>query len=164
MPFARFRRSCLRALFLGLAAIPALAAAEGPGRSEAPAPAPSAAAVPLDRLLKLPESFTSRVPPPTRAGASQKEWQDRFQQARDDIAEARVALARVQRELEETASASNTWQVAAPGQPPQSETSPLSFRLTQELKRRREQLGQAEADLQDLEIQANLAGVPEDWR
>ncbi len=134
--------------------------------AEAPAPAaaPGQASVPLDRLLKLPDSFTSRVPPPTRAGATQREWQTRFQEARAKIEEARVALARVQKELEQTASESNTWQVAAPGQPPPSEASPLSFRLTQEIRRRREELSLAETGLQDLEIQANLADVPEDWR
>ena len=100
----------------------------------------------------------------TRGGANQKEWQSRFREAREKIEEAKTALARVERELEETASGSNAWQVAAPGQPPPKEGSPVSFRLSQELKRRREQLGQAEAGLQDLSIQANLAGVPEDWR
>jgi hypothetical protein len=142
------------------------AAAEG---EEAPKPgatpgAPAAAPVPLEQLLRLPDSYAERVPPPMRAGATQKEWQGRFRDARAKIDEARVALARVERELEETASESNAWQVAAPGQPPPTEASPLSFRLTQELKRRREDLASAEAGLQDLEIQANLAGVPEEWR
>lgn len=154
---------CLPALWLALP-VAAEEGAEGAARPAPPAAEAKPASVPLDQLLKLPDSFSGRAPPLLRAGATQKEWQGRFRTAREKIQDARVALARVERELEETASESSSYQIAMPNQPASTDGSTLSFRLSQELKRRREQLGRAEADLQDLEIQANLAGVPEDWR
>jgi hypothetical protein len=45
-----------------------------------------------------------------------------------------------------------------------SSTSPLSFRLRQELLRNREGLDSAERALKELRIEADLAGVPVDWR
>ena len=42
--------------------------------------------------------------------------------------------------------------------------SPLSFRLRQELLRKREDLEAAERSLRDLRIEADLVGVPVDWR
>ena len=42
--------------------------------------------------------------------------------------------------------------------------SPLDYQLTQTLRRNREELARAERQLQDLEVEANLASVPADWR
>ena len=44
------------------------------------------------------------------------------------------------------------------------ENSPLSFKLRVEIKRRREEITQAERELRKLEIEADLADVPADWR
>ncbi len=42
--------------------------------------------------------------------------------------------------------------------------TPLDFKLSQDLKRRREELARTERQLEDLMVEANLAGVPEYWR
>ena len=42
--------------------------------------------------------------------------------------------------------------------------SPLSFKLRQKLKEDRESLEEAERALRELRIEADLAGVPLDWR
>jgi len=42
--------------------------------------------------------------------------------------------------------------------------TPRDFKMTQDLRRCREELKRAERQLQDLEVEANLAGVPEHWR
>ena len=42
--------------------------------------------------------------------------------------------------------------------------TPLDYKLSQDLRRSREEVERAERQLQDLGVEANLAGVPEDWR
>jgi hypothetical protein len=153
----------IAALTLGSAWLAAQAQAAPPEPQEG-APAPKPAAIPIDQLLKLPVSYQQRSAEQTHAGATKKEWQERFRSARDALEIARAELARTRKELEALAGQSSSWQVAAPGQPAPSENSPLSFRLRQEIRRRSEALEDAERDLQDLEIRANLAEVPEDWR
>jgi hypothetical protein len=55
--------------------------------------------------------------------------------------------------------------VAPPGASGQNDpTSPLSFKLRQELVRNREALEEAEKALRELKIEADLAGVPATWR
>lgn len=61
------------------------------------------------------------------------------------------------------ARGTDAWQMSAPGAPAGSETSPMSFRLRQELRRQRDELASAERRLTELEVEANLAGVPEEW-
>ena len=61
------------------------------------------------------------------------------------------------------ARGTDNWQMAAPGAKAGTETSPMSYRLRQELRRQREELASAERRLTDLEVEANLAGVPEEW-
>ena len=136
---------------------------------KAPAPPVSAARTPLslDRLFKLPESYSRKLEAPRDevAGADRREWQDRFADARRALEQSENALRRAQTELGETASTGNAWQVAAPGQSTRnSENSPVSFKLRQEIRRHREEVETAERALQALRVEANLAGVPEDWR
>ena len=54
--------------------------------------------------------------------------------------------------------------MAAPGMPKgASDNSPVSYRLLQEIRRQREEVARFERRLRDLRIEANLAGVPDDW-
>ena len=59
------------------------------------------------------------------------------------------------------------WTMTAPGlgggAAAASPETPLDFKLSQDLKRSREELARTERQLQDLEVEANLAGVPEHW-
>jgi hypothetical protein len=120
----------------------------------------------LDDLLRLPSGFETQAAERPVAGASEDEWRRRFTRAERSIAEAREKLAATKRELDgiaETGGA-NQWSVAPPGGSAQQSTSPLSFKLRQELQRNREDLETAEKALRELRIEADLAGVPPDWR
>lgn len=139
------------------------AAASDPASNQAKA-GPDAPAVPLDRLLRLPDSIGRGAPEPRRGGLTRPEWEARFREAHSELETARKGLDQVQRQLEQEAGQVSNWQVAAPGQQAASENSPLSYKLTQEIRRRREEVEVTERRLQSLIVEANLAGVPEDWR
>jgi hypothetical protein len=123
----------------------------------------------LDDLLRLPSDFNpERSTARPVAGASEEEWKQRFARAEKAIGEARETLAATRRELDgvaETGGASQ-WSVAPPGASGGGgpTTSPLSFKLRQELQRNREALDEAEKALRELRIEADLAGVPPEWR
>lgn len=145
-----------RILALCAALLAAAAAAEEPKQ------APS---VPLDRLLTLPGDVD--VSEPRYGGATRSEWRTRFEEVRNRRDGAQKGLNAAQEELQKLAADGSQWQVAAPGiggvEAATSETGPLSYRLRQEIKRQREELERAERDLQELRIEANLAGVPQSW-
>ena len=127
---------------------------------EAPAPV-----VELDQLLKLPSSL--ELEPQVRGGATKAEWRSRFQSAREDLAAARAALARTQEKLEEVAGDSSAWKMGAPGLgggQPSGSQGPLDYAISTEMKRNREELQRSERRLSELEVEANLAGVPDAWR
>lgn len=131
-------------------------AAGAPARDAAPVPA-----VGLDALLKLPSGGSPAGSQRTDEGES--EWRARFARARGELATAEEALAEAQRKLEELASGRGTYQVTAPGAQAGSDTGPLSFGLRQEIRRQREAVERAQHQLDELRIEANLAGVPEAW-
>lgn len=126
--------------------------------------APSAAPrVELDKLLKLPPSMDYSVD--TRGGQTPGEWRGRFQRIRTALVSERQALEEAETRLEETASGSDAWRIAPPI-PGAGSTAdaPLDFQLRQEIRKRREEIAHLEQELQELEIEADLAGVPEAWR
>jgi hypothetical protein len=133
-----------------------------PAQAPPTAPAEKAPAVGLDSLLKLPPAG-SPVAEPRAGGASRQEWEQRFATARGDVQAARDAIDKAQQELGSLAKGSENWQMAAPGVQAGAENSPMSYRLRQELRKQREELSAAERRLTDLEVEANLAGVPEEW-
>lgn len=120
----------------------------------------------LDDLLRLPSDFKTRPAERPVAGVSEDEWRRRFGRAEKAIVDAREALVATKRELDglaETGGGSQ-WSVAPPGASGQQTTSPLSFKLRQQLQRQREELDAAEKALRELRIEADLAGVPAAWR
>jgi hypothetical protein len=128
----------------------------------------------LDVLLQLPTGYGGSSPnagTPSVAGASEVEWRRRFREAREALSEARLALEATKRELDGAAgdSGSAQWSMTPPsaggdGPSASQSGSPLSFKLRQQLKQNREALDQAERALRELDIEANLAGVPQPWR
>lgn len=164
-PSARLDRVIRRRLAAAFACA-ALASRAEAGAEEAAQPAPSAPPrVGMDRLLKLPDSF--QVEDARPGGASAAEWRARFEEARSDLDGARSALDQKRKELEEAASGASSWQVTPPGaggDAAASESSPVSYRLLQEIRRLREEVEHAERRISELQVEANLAGVPEDWR
>ena len=117
--------------------------------------------VELERLLQLPESFDAGGE--RRGGASESEWRGRFLKAREDVDATRHSLDEAQKQLESLAGDTGSYQVAAPGAT-DPQNSPVSFQLRQEIRRHREELGRAEKRQRALDVQANLADVPEPWR
>jgi hypothetical protein len=152
----RARRAAASALALALAGLPIPGGAEETARPE-----PN---VPLDQLLRIPDHAAAATP--RRGGATRSEWQGRFRDAQRELDAARAALEQARAEVEELASEADTWSIAAPGvQPsPEAESAPLSYRLHQELRTRRDAVDRAERTLQELVVEANLAGVPPEWQ
>jgi hypothetical protein len=151
-----------------LAAALLVAGLGGPPPALAEEPA-AASGVPLDRLLKLPPSLPAQGEVEKRGGATRDEWQARFSAAREQLERARKELegarADLQGRVDEDGS---SWKMAAPGlgtsAKPPSEAGPIDYKLSQDLRRGREDVERAEKRLQDLEVEANLAGVPAEWR
>jgi hypothetical protein len=145
-------------LILQVAALPARS--EDPSNTATGVP-PSP--VGLDALMRLP----AQTPTPQQEESDlgdRKEWEARFAKARADLETARGALAASQAELGELASDGSAWQMAVPGAGANAENSPVSYKLRQDIRRQRGEVAEAERALQELRIQANLAGVPEDWQ
>ena len=118
--------------------------------------------VTLDRLLTLPTALT--VESGRRGGATRAEWHGRFEAAEGEVEAAKAALEESLGRLDELASEASNWKVSAPGiQINPEDESPLNFGLRQEIRRRREDVERTERELRDLLIEANLAGVPENW-
>ena len=156
----------MRSRFASLAVVALLATAAhaDPTSETAAAPKPGTPDVGLDSLLRLPPTL-SPATEPRAGGATKQEWQQRFATARGDVETARQAIDKAQDELGKMARGTDNWQMAAPGAQAgtQTETSPMSYKLRQELRNQREELAAAERRLTDLEVEANLAGVPEEW-
>ncbi len=160
------------ALALALAASRAGAEDPAPGPAPAPGAAESAAEAPaakdpppvaLEQLLKLPDSFQTSTPA-SRRGSTRSEWRVRFESARQKLDSEREALRSARSELEKVAVNSDAWQVGPPIPGAQAGDAPLDYRLRQQIRRHREQVEVLEQELRELEVEANLAGVPEDWR
>jgi hypothetical protein len=154
-----------------LAALSGGAAAAEPGetqREAAPAqgePVEPAPPVAYDALFRLPSD--TAAPAPSESGAQaldRKRWEERFAAVRGDLDDARAELAKSQTQLEAMARKTENWQMAAPGAQPTAENSPVSYKLRQDIRHQREEVGRAERRLRELEVEASLAGVPAEWR
>ena len=134
------------ALALGLAA---------PGRAEEPAPN-----VGLDQLLKLPPSVSTGVE--RKGGMTRGEWRGRFERLDGQLASEQQSLAVKQKERDRVAHSSDQWLMGAPGMT--NTEAPLDYRLRQEITQHKEEIERLKTARDSLEVEANLAGVPEDWR
>jgi hypothetical protein len=136
-------------------------AVENVGRSSRPA-----GNVPgLDALLQIPNGFVTNEPEEV-AGAGESEWRRRFTKADREMAEALASLEATKRELEGLAvgGSSSQWSIAPPGGESGPTTSPMSFKLRQQLRGDRDLIDIREKAKRELRIEADLAGVPQSWR
>ena len=151
-------------VLVGRAAAAEDAMAPEPEPAAQPQPAPSSAPpVAYDALFRLP-SGGAAPKPAGGAPLDRKRWEERFTAMHGELDGARSQLAKAQAELETLAHKSESWQMAAPGAQPTAENSPVSYKLRQEIRQYREDVGRAERRLRELEVEASLAGVPVEWR
>lgn len=138
--------------------------AAGGVRAGDPAPEPAAAQpAQLDQLLKLPQSGSYGVD--RRGGLSRGEWRARFVELRTSLDNERRALAASQAKLDTVAGTTSNWQMAPlPGMQQNTQDAPLDYPLRVEIRRHKSEIERLEKKLRELEIEANLAGVPEEWR
>ncbi len=129
--------------------------------------------VPLNDLLKLPTTLIVPGHLERHGGATKVEWQARFVTAREDIAKAKKNLAKARKVLEKKVGEGGAWRMSAPGigdsnpqdrDPQINPNAPADYKLSQQVRREREEVNRSGRYLQDLEVEANLAGVPEGWR
>ncbi len=137
-------------------------AAEPEKADPAPAAEPAAPPVAYDALFRLPSDRGSQPAP--GASVDRKRWEERFTAVRGDLDGTRAQLAKAQTDLESLAHKTDSWQMAAPGAQPTAENSPVSYKLRQDIRKYREEVGLAERRLRELEVEASLAGVPAEWR
>ena len=154
----------------GLAALFLALGSAGPARADdtAPAEKPSAPAptaeqpAELDRLLTLPGGQSYGVD--RKGGLSRGEWRTRFVEIQDALGKEQKALKDAEGRMDEIAGSSSNWQMApVPGMQP-SPDAPLDYQLRVEIRRHKSEIDRLERKLKQLEIEANLAGVPADWR
>lgn len=147
------------------------AGAEAAGDSAPPAEpdaaqgesSPAPPAIGLDQLLRLPSNVQYDVE--RRGGIERGEWRDRFREATRERDEAARVLQESRDELADMAAQTDGWNLGAPGTSGSVDPdAPLSFELKQRIRRQRRELDAAEERLRALEVQANLAGIPAEWR
>jgi hypothetical protein len=130
---------------------------EPPDPQAQPAPGP----VGLDRLLKLPAGSEYGAGE-RRGGRTRGQWSARFGGLRHALAQERRGLESAQQERDRIAGSADQWLLGPPGAT--RENAPLDFRLRQEIARHRDEIDRLEQDLRELDVEADLANVPPDWR
>ena len=138
-----------------------MAWAAGSETSKTSAP-PPAGGPDLEHLLKLPDTDYGFE---KKGGATRSEWRARFLEARSSLEAAQAALAKAEHALASSAGESKAWTFTPPGLPAGTNVDESDdAQLRQEVKKDRAEVDRAQARLRELEVQANLAGVPDDWR
>jgi hypothetical protein len=126
--------------------------------------APASESLTLDQLLTLPSAMP--IESSQRGGLSRGEWKKRFVDADAEVEAAKADLDASLDKISELVGKTSNWKVGVPGGgqgAPADNNSPVNYGLKQEIKRRREEVARTERGLIDLRVEANLAGVPEDW-
>lgn len=151
---ADFRRRAARGLPVAVAAAVGLAGLGALADDAAPP-------VRLDKLLRLPDSVEFEME--RRGGATRTEWRARFKAAKDDVVLAKKELDQATDKLEKAAVGSDQWRFVPPGGDVAAENND-NLRLRMDVTKKRETLAHAEKRARDLEVEANLASVPPEWR
>ncbi len=155
--FPRARKRGVGALGLFWLAVPLMGAVAADEEVE-----PPPKSVTLDQLLTLPSALP--VESGQRGGLTRAEWNSRFAEVEAEVETAKASLDESLDRLSELAGRAGNWKVAAPGvQAAVDGNSPVHYGLKQEIRRKREEVARAERRLRGLIVEANLAGVPENW-
>lgn len=136
------------------------------GASPGAAADEKATPIALDDLLQLPPSL--EFEPSGRGRFTKAEWRERFDEARAELVAAEAALVETQGKIAKAAGETSAWKMAAPGlggaDPGPAPDGPVDYGLSSTKRRNQEEVARAERRLSELEIEANLASVPADWR
>ncbi len=132
--------------------------ADAPGAGEDVAPAAKPAAPALERFLRVPGGDVA--PSDLRGGRGRRAWFEAFGKAESEVTELEGRIAEAQQALR--ARSSGEWGYTPQGA--STPTDPEVLKLRADLRRDRQSLEAARTRLRDLEVEASLAGVPEDWR
>ena len=119
----------------------------------------------LDQLMKLPDSL--QVETLRRGSYTRAEWHARFIAAEGEVLAAEAAVEEAMGEVEELAGQTSNWKMASPLADvgaSEEDNAPLNYGLKQKIRRGRIEVERSERALLELEIEANLASVPEEWR
>ena len=155
--FPRARKRGTVALGLSWLIVPLVTAAAADVEAE-----PPPRSVTLDQLLTLPSALP--VESGQRGGLTRAAWSGRFAEAEAEVETARADLDESLERLSELVGKTSNWKVGAPGvQAGPGDNSPVNYGLRQEIQQNREDVARAERKLRELSVEANLAGVPENW-
>lgn len=118
----------------------------------------------LDRLLQLPSGLNYGGG--EKGGMTPGEWRLRYRELRRGLEYEEKALEDAQAELSKIASTADAWTLAAPipGGGAAAADAPLDYQLRQEIKRHKAEVEHLERALRELDVRADLAGVPAEWR
>jgi len=92
-------------------------------------------------------------------GKDQKAWEDEFKRAREEVSDLEGKVEAGQKHLR--SAAAGDWNYSPAGGEP---TDPEVLKLRAQLRRDRQSLETSRQRLRDLDVEASLAGVPEEWR
>jgi hypothetical protein len=94
------------------------------------------------------------------------EWRVRYRNLREALEYEREGLEAAREELAKIASTASAWTLAAPipGASAAAADAPLDYQLRQEIRRHKSEIEHLERALRDLDVRADLAGVPSAWR
>jgi hypothetical protein len=100
------------------------------------------------------------VPVERRGGKDRKTWASEFADARGEIVALETRIAGAQERIREIAPGNWSYSPTGGGAP----MDPEVLRLRAELRRDRQSLEAARQRLRDLDVEASLAGVPDEWK
>ena len=134
-------------------------AAPGPAPDAAPADAAPPKTLDLDRLLH-PSAIHMQPTGEILGGRDQRGWREEFRKARQEVSDLEGKVEAGQNHLR-SASGGGDWNYSPAGG---EVTDPEVLKLRAQLRRDRQSLEASRQRLRDLDVEASLAGVPQEWR
>lgn len=134
--------------------------AEAPAAEPTPAPPAPSSEKPLDldRLLR-PRGAAPAPSGQVYGGRDRAEWEEQFKKARAEVVDLEGKVDFNQDRLRQAAA--GDWNYSPAGG---EAVDPEVLKLRAQLRRDRQSLEAARQRLRDLQVEASLAGVPEEWR
>lgn len=129
-----------------------------PPATETAPDAPPPKSLDLDRLLH-PPAVSLQPTGKNYGGRDLRAWKEEFRKARQEVSDLEGKVEAGQEHLR--SASAGEWNYSPAGG---EVTDPEVLKLRAQLKRDRQSLEASRQRLRDLDVEASLAGVPEDWR